>query len=221
VAIGRWVIEEACRFGRRWQDELGDPDFGISVNLSARQFQHADLVHDVRAALVTTGLAAGSLTLEITESVLMQHTTSTIETLGQLRSHGVRLAIDDFGTGYSSLSYLDRFSVDALKIDRTFIDGFGADREGPVLVRAIIELGQALGLEVIAEGIERTDQLGPLRRLGCRFGQGYLFSRPMEPAAFSAFLEARRVALDGQPVRRNGRSPEGVADRGRSIPVKS
>ena len=221
VAIGRWVIEEACRFARRWQDQLGDPTFGISVNLSARQFQHPDLVRDVLAALAATGLAAGSLTLEITESVLMQHTTSTIETLGQLRSHGVRLAIDDFGTGYSSLSYLDRFSVDALKIDRTFIDGFGADREGPVLVRAIIELGQALGLEVIAEGIERADQLGPLRKLGCRFGQGYLFSRPMEPAAFSALLESRRVQPEGELPRAPRRSRERVGDRGRSVAVKS
>jgi diguanylate cyclase (GGDEF)-like protein/PAS domain S-box-containing protein len=188
VTIGRWVIEESCRLGRRWQDQLGDPTFGISVNLSARQFQHPDLVRDVTAALENTGLPAGALTLEITESVLMQHTTSTIETLGQLRAHGVRLAIDDFGTGYSSLSYLDRFSVDALKIDRTFVDGFGADREGPVLVRAIIELGQALGLEVVAEGIERADQLDPLRALGCRFGQGYLFSRPLEADALSALI---------------------------------
>ena len=194
VAIGRWVIEEACRVGRRLQDQLGDPAFGISVNLSARQFQHPDLVRDVKSALKATGMAPGSLTLEITESVLMQHTASTIETLGRLRAHGIRLAIDDFGTGYSSLSYLDRFSVDALKIDRTFVDGFGADREGPVLVRAIIELGQALGLEIVAEGIERVDQLGPLRALGCRFGQGYLFSRPMEPEALSALL-------DGKPLR--------------------
>src|SRR4029079_15133644 len=138
-----------------------------------------------------------SLTLEITESVLMQHTSSTIETLSALRGHGVRLAIDDFGTGYSSLSYLDRFSVDALKIDRTFVDGFGADREGPVLVRAIIELGQALGLEVVAEGIERADQLAPLRALGCRFGQGYLFSRPLEADALSALIAG--------PVLRPGR----------------
>ena len=206
VAIGRWVIEEACRLARSWQDQLRDPSFGISVNLSARQFQHPDLVRDVKAALATSGLAPGCLTLEITESVLMQHTTSTIETLGQLREHGVRLAIDDFGTGYSSLSYLDRFSVDALKIDRTFVDGFGADREGPVLVRAIIDLGQALGLEVVAEGIERVDQLGPLRALGCRFGQGYLFSRPLEPHALSALLDGQTLRPDAKQVPVQGRS---------------
>jgi diguanylate cyclase (GGDEF)-like protein len=220
VAIGRWVIEEACRLGRRWQDQLGDPTFGMAVNLSARQFQHPDLVRDVKAALAATGMAPGSLTLEITESVLMQHTTSTIDTLGELRAHGVRLAIDDFGTGYSSLSYLDRFSVDVLKIDRTFVDGFGADREGPVLVRAIIELGQALGLEVVAEGIERADQLGPLRALGCQFGQGYLFSRPMEPDAMSALLNDPVLRPESEaptvPVRAHRRS----ADRRGSVAVK-
>jgi diguanylate cyclase (GGDEF)-like protein len=189
VAIGRWVIEEACRLGRRWQDELADPSFGISVNLSARQFQHPELVADVKAALARTDLPPSSLTLEITESVLMQHTASTIGTLRELRGFGVKLAIDDFGTGYSSLSYLDRFSVDALKIDRTFVDGFGADKEGPVLVRAIIELGQALGLEVVAEGIERVDQVGPLRALGCELGQGYLFSRPLQPDGLSELLK--------------------------------
>ena len=119
----------------------------------------------------------------------------------QLSEAGFALAIDDFGTGYSSLSYLDRFSVDQLKIDRTFVDGFGADREGPVLVRAIIELGQALGLEIVAEGIERADQLGPLRALGCQFGQGYLFSRPMEPAAFSELLASRRNVPDPNVMR--------------------
>jgi EAL domain-containing protein (putative c-di-GMP-specific phosphodiesterase class I) len=219
VAIGRWVIEEACRLGRRWQDQLNDPGFGISVNLSARQFQHPDLVRDVKAALAATDLAPGSLTLEITESVLMQHTTSTIETLGQLRAHGVRLAIDDFGTGYSSLSYLDRFSVDALKIDRTFVDGFGADREGPVLVRAIIELGQALGLEVVAEGIERTDQLGPLRALGCRLGQGYLFSRPLEPDALSALLDGPPLQSEAKSVGLPGRSHRRSAERRGAVPL--
>jgi diguanylate cyclase (GGDEF)-like protein len=224
VAIGRWVIEEACRLGRRWQDQLNDPAFGISVNLSARQFQHPDLVRDVKAALASTGLAPAALTLEITESVLMQHTSSTIDTLGELRAHGVRLAIDDFGTGYSSLSYLDRFSVDVLKIDRTFIDGFGADREGPVLVRAIIELAQALGLQVVAEGIERVDQLAPLRALGCELGQGYLFSRPMEADALSGLL-ARPVlvpedaALENVVVpmrshRRGAKARESIAAKG-------
>ena len=216
VAIGRWVIEEACRHGRRWQDQLGDPAFGISVNLSARQFQHSDLVRDVKAALASTSMAPGSLTLEITESVLMQHTTSTIDTLGELRAHGVRLAIDDFGTGFSSLSYLDRFSVDVLKIDRTFVAGFGADREGPVLVRAIIELGQALGLEVVAEGIERADQVEPLLSLGCRFGQGYLYSRPVAPEVMTGLLDSAALRPDAIPAEvpaRSHRRRAGARDR--------
>ena len=188
VPIGRWVVDEACRQGRLWQVQLDDPTFAISVNLSARQFQHPGLVPEVLAAVRGSGIDPQSLSLEITESVLMQHTASTIDKLAQLRAHRIRLAIDDFGTGYSSLSYLDRFPVDTLKIDRSFVDGFGAGREGPVLVRAIIELGHALGLEVVAEGIERADQVGPLSDLGCRLGQGYLFARPMDAEALDALL---------------------------------
>jgi diguanylate cyclase (GGDEF)-like protein len=220
VPIGRWVVEEACRQGRRWQEQVGLRSFGMSVNLSARQFQDPDLVLHVLAAIGEAGIDPGSLTLEITESVLMQHTASTIEKLAQLRANGIRLAIDDFGTGYSSLSYLDRFPVDILKIDRSFVDGFGAGREGPVLVRAIIELGQALRLEVIAEGIERADQIRPLRDLGCRFGQGYLYARPMDPTALGGLLDGpalRReetlVALPDRPrPRRRARST--TSDRG-------
>ena len=168
----------------------------MSVNLSARQFQHPGLVPEVLAATTAAGIDPSSLTLEITESVLMQHTASTIDTLTRLRDRGVRLSIDDFGTGYSSLSYLDRFPVHSLKIDRTFVAGFGAGHEGPVLARAIIELGQALRLEVVAEGIERADQLGPLRELGCRFGQGFLFSRPLDAAAMDDLLEGSAERRD-------------------------
>ena len=209
VPIGQWVVDEACRQGRRWQDQLADPTFVISVNLSARQFQHPGLVPEVLAAVRHSGIDPRSLVLEITESVLMQHTSTTIEKLAQLRAHGIRLAIDDFGTGYSSLSYLDRFPVDTLKIDRSFIDGFGAGREGPVLVRAIIELGHALGLEVVAEGIERADQIGPLAQLGAQLGQGYLFARPMDADALDALLASQPTADDGpvaMPVRPIGRS---------------
>ncbi len=141
----------------------------------------------------------------------MQHTTATIDKLAQLRAHGIRLAIDDFGTGYSSLSYLDRFPVDSLKIDRSFVDGFGGGREGPVLVRAIIELGHALGLDVVAEGIEREDQVDPLSSLGCKLGQGYLFARPLDAEKLDALLatppadqETGIVALPGLTRERTG-----------------
>ncbi|HYC07667.1 MAG TPA: bifunctional diguanylate cyclase/phosphodiesterase, partial [Candidatus Binatia bacterium] len=220
VPIGRWVLEEACRQARRWQDQVGLRSFGMSVNLSARQFQDPDLVVHVLAAVGEAGIDPGSLTLEITESVLMQHTASTIDKLAQLRADGIRLAIDDFGTGYSSLSYLDRFPVDVLKIDRSFVDGFGAGREGPVLVRAIIELGQALRLEVIAEGIERADQVHPLNDLGCRFGQGYLFARPMDAAALGGLLgqagqngDETLVALADRPRSRTTGQAGGAAKR--------
>jgi EAL domain-containing protein (putative c-di-GMP-specific phosphodiesterase class I) len=157
-------------------------------------------------AVRSSGIDPHSLTLEITESVLMHHTAATIDKMAQLRVHGIRLAIDDFGTGYSSLSYLDRFPVDTLKIDRSFVDGFGGGREGPVLVRAIIELGHALGLDVVAEGIEREDQVDPLSRLGCKLGQGYLFARPLDAEALDLLLATEPLADDSaivtMPVRR-------------------
>ena len=221
VPIGRWVVDEACRQGRLWQIRLDDPDFAISVNLSARQFQHPGLVPEVLAAIHGSGIDPRSLILEITESVLMQHTASTIDKLAQLRAHGIRLAIDDFGTGYSSLSYLDRFPVDTLKIDRSFVDGFGAGRDGPVLVRAIIELGHALGLDVVAEGIEREDQVGPLARLGCKLGQGYLFARPLDAEALDALLASEPAADEPDIVAIHGRiaAPSGGReDRRRARP---
>jgi EAL domain-containing protein (putative c-di-GMP-specific phosphodiesterase class I) len=216
VPIGRWVVDEACRQGRLWQLKLDDPTFAISVNLSARQFQHSGLVPEVLDAIRVSGMDPHSLVLEITESVLMQHTASTIDKLAQLRGHGIRLAIDDFGTGYSSLSYLDRFPVDTLKIDRSFVDGFGGGREGPVLVRAIIELGHALGLDVVAEGIEREDQVGPLSDLGCKLGQGYLFSRPVDAEVLDLLLSARPLPDESAIVTMPGRHQErstGARDR--------
>ncbi|HEX7472082.1 MAG TPA: EAL domain-containing protein [Candidatus Limnocylindrales bacterium] len=213
VPIGRWVVDEACRQGRLWQVRLDDPTFAISVNLSARQFQHPGLVPEVLAAIRSSGIDPRSLILEITESVLMQHTASTIDKLAQLRAHGIRLAIDDFGTGYSSLSYLDRFPVDTLKIDRSFVDGFGAGREGPVLVRAIIELGHALGLDVVAEGIEREDQVGPLAGLGCKLGQGYLFARPLDAEALDALLDSQPAADEPEIVAIHARTAEPPAGR--------
>jgi EAL domain-containing protein (putative c-di-GMP-specific phosphodiesterase class I) len=216
VPIGRWVVDEACRQGRLWQLKLDDPTFAISVNLSARQFQHSGLVPEVLDAIRISGIDPRSLVLEITESVLMQHTATTIDKLAQLRGHGIRLAIDDFGTGYSSLSYLDRFPVDTLKIDRSFVDGFGGGREGPVLVRAIIELGHALGLDVVAEGIEREDQVDPLSDLGCKLGQGYLFSRPVDAEALDLLLATQPLADDSaivtMPIRRTDRGG-GTRDR--------
>jgi EAL domain-containing protein (putative c-di-GMP-specific phosphodiesterase class I) len=156
------------------------------VNLSARQFREHDIVATVRSILQETGLPAETLILEITESGLMLRTQATIERLEALRALGVHLAIDDFGTGYSSLSYLERFPMDILKIDRTFVSPAGSV-VSPI-ARAIVDLGRTLGLQVIAEGIEHTEQARWLADIGCRYGQGYLYARPMGAAAIEAML---------------------------------
>lgn len=187
VSIGRWVIEEACRQAHAWQVAAGRPDLAVSVNLSARQFQDPALGRTLAAAVAQSGLAEGSLMVEITESVLMQHTQRTIDVLAELRSEGVQVAVDDFGTGYSSLSYLQRFPVDVLKIDRSFV---GSEEEPAswVLTQAIVAMSQGLGLRVIAEGIERPDQLRVLRAMGCSHGQGYLFSPPIDASGVDRLL---------------------------------
>ncbi len=218
VAIGRWVLEAACRQMRDWQIRLDRPDLAVSVNLSARQFQDADLLGYVRDVLAETGLQPSTLILEITESVLMQHTGATLSRLGDLRALGARLAIDDFGTGYSSLSYLERFPVDILKIDRSFIAGLTAAGDHPVLASAIVELGRALDLEVIAEGIEVQEQADWLASRGCRLGQGYLLARPLGAEAAEAFV----VASTKPAVALGARSDRGrkVVDRLEKRPLR-
>jgi diguanylate cyclase (GGDEF)-like protein len=190
VPMGRWILREACRQVRAWQVRLSLSDLQVSVNLSARQFQEHDLVETVREVLEETELTPSSLILEITESGLMQRTTGTIGRLTELRALGIHLAIDDFGTGYSSLSYLERFPVDSLKIDRSFIAELTPAGERPAIARAIVELGRTLGVRVVAEGIEQPDQADWLVSLGCQYGQGYLFSRPLGTDATEAFLAA-------------------------------
>jgi diguanylate cyclase (GGDEF)-like protein len=190
VPMGQWILREACRQLREWQVRLALPNLQVSVNLSARQFREHDLVESVRAILAETELPPASLILEITESGLMQRTEGTVSTLAELRTLGTHLAIDDFGTGYSSLSYLERFPVDSLKIDRSFIAGMSAVGDRPAIARAIVELGRTLGLKVVAEGIEERDQAAWLVSLGCPLGQGYLFSRPLGVDATEAFLAA-------------------------------
>ncbi len=193
VQIGRWVLDRACRQTQAWRERYDLDGLSVSVNLSARQFQHPDLIAEVGAALAASDLEPSRLVLEITESVLMQTTAATIGKLADLRRLGVRLAIDDFGTGYSSLGYLERFPVDILKIDKTFIDGIGEPGGRPVLARAILQLGRALGLQVVAEGVERREQVVALRRLGCTRAQGHLFARPLPAEAVEPLLRAGRV----------------------------
>ncbi|MGI9147643.1 MAG: putative bifunctional diguanylate cyclase/phosphodiesterase [Chloroflexota bacterium] len=189
VPIGQWVLEEACRRVSTWQREFG-PQLGLSVNLSGRQFQHPELVDDIRRALSSAGLPPRALTLEITESVVMRDPEAAVGTLLTLHDLGIRLAVDDFGTGYSSLSYLKRFAVDTLKIDRSFVDGLGKDGTDTAIVRSIIALGQALGMTIIAEGIETPAQRAHLMRMRCEHGQGFLFARPLESEQLVQLLES-------------------------------
>ena len=194
VALGRFVLCEATRQAAEWAATPGT-ELSMNVNLSGRQLEDPALLDDVTAILRETGLPAARLVLEITETVLMHDTESTIERLRALRALGVRLAVDDFGTGYSSLRYLNRFPLDVLKMAKPFVDGLGSKEENPALARAIIDLGSSLGLSIVAEGIERSAQLAQLRRLGCPMGQGYWFGRPLPAAEAGAHLAISVAAL--------------------------
>ncbi len=187
VPIGRWVLREACRqamdIQRLWHDE----PLYMCVNLSVKQLQHSDVIADVRDALTESGLDPGLLTLEITESMLIDDPEIAVVTLNELRELGVRIAMDDFGTGYSSLSYLSRFPVDVIKMDRSFLRPEQSP-ESVDLSSAVVALGSSLALEVVAEGIELDEQLNRLRDLGCELGQGFHFAHPMESERMLDYL---------------------------------
>jgi diguanylate cyclase (GGDEF)-like protein/PAS domain S-box-containing protein len=193
VAIGRWVLQEGCRAAAELQALTpSDQALRLGVNLSVRQLQHPDIVQDVRAALDASGLDPGTLVLEVTESVMMADAELAAMRLHELRALGARIALDDFGTGYSSLSYLGHFPIDILKMDRSFLAPDAA-LEPSGLAAAIVALGATLGVEVVAEGIERWDQKRALRALGCEFGQGYLIGRPMDADAIRRWLLERHA----------------------------
>src|SRR6266545_3501645 len=181
VPIGQWVLREACRQARAWQREFPSiPPLVMSVNLSAKQFQHPTLVQEISEALAESGLDAGSLKLEITESVVMQDAPATLAKLKTLKDLGIRLAIDDFGTGYSSLGYLKRFPVDTLKIDRSFVKGLSKEGNDNAIVRAVVTVAKTLNMDVTAEGVETDQQRIELKALGCDRAQGFLFARPAD-----------------------------------------
>jgi EAL domain-containing protein (putative c-di-GMP-specific phosphodiesterase class I) len=186
VPIGRWVLEEACRQGRRWHD-AGHTGLRIGVNLSARQFRQVDLHAQVLDVLETSGLPSEALELELTESMLMDDPESAAETMQHLGGIGVRLAIDDFGTGYSSLAYLKRFPVGRLKIDRSFVNDLSTDPNDAAIVSAVVAMAGSLNMEVIAEGVETREQLRYLEAHGCSVVQGYLFSQPKPASEFEHF----------------------------------
>jgi len=189
LEAGRWVLHEACMEGARWL-RAGRP-FIVSVNLSMRQLESDVLVDDVRDALAASGLDPSLLVLEVTETALMRDADAAVARLGRLKKLGLRIAVDDFGTGYSSLAYLKQFPVDILKIDRTFIASIGESPAALAIVQAFVQLGHALGLETLAEGIEDPQQLERLRAEGCGSGQGFLLAKPMDAAAVEAFLTDR------------------------------
>ena len=193
IPIGKWVLREACRYARHWQNAV--PETGpvrINVNISAKQLADPSLVDDLRAALQDTGLAPTALTLEVTESVLMENVESSIALLQRLRESGVELSMDDFGAGHSSLSDLPRLPLQGIKVDRTFVHRMGARRTDLEIVRSIVDLAEHLGLTVIAEGVETASQRERLIAFGCELGQGFLFAQALEPEAARALLTEQR-----------------------------
>ena len=194
VALGTWVVGEACRTARRWLDVKGVfPRCRMSINSSAREVVETGFAAGILAALEESDLAADNLTVEITESMLLADETAAIVALQTLRAAGVRIVIDDFGTGYSALSYLNQLPVDGLKIDRSFIHGLGREREKGAIVRATIAFARGLGLVVTAEGIETEAQLRQLMGLHCDRGQGFLFAKPLEADEVASMLASRTV----------------------------
>jgi len=185
--IGKWVLEEACAQGAAWR-AAGYP-IGMAVNVSGRQLDSDQVILDVEEALSHSGLGPEALTIEITETSLMRNIEETARRLVAVKQLGVRIAIDDFGTGYSSLAHLQRFPVDALKIDRSFILGLKDNQEGETLIRTLVQLGKSLSIETFAEGIEQQEELSLLRGEDCDSGQGFLFARPLDVAATEKFLK--------------------------------
>jgi EAL domain-containing protein (putative c-di-GMP-specific phosphodiesterase class I) len=190
LAVGAWVLRAACEQRSLWPHLNGSGPPRISVNLSARQLAQPDLVETVAAVLEETGTDPADLCLEITETVVLEDTERSRAALRALKDHGVRIAIDDFGTGWASLSLLKRLPVDFIKVDRSFVSGLGRDPEDEPIVSAVLGLADALGLTTIAEGVETADQLARLRRLGCRYAQGFFFGRPVPADEVEGLLGA-------------------------------
>jgi diguanylate cyclase (GGDEF)-like protein len=194
-AIDNMVLEEACAQVRRWQTMAGDgpgADLSVNINVSGKHFGQSMLAGQISRALEDSGLPAGSLNIEITESALMDNPSVAEEILQQLKELGIHICIDDFGTGYSSLSYLQRFPIDVVKVDRSFIIAVDEDQDSQAIVRTVFSLGESMGLKIVAEGVETAGQLGFLEREGCRFVQGYFFYKPMSVSQVDSLLEGQR-----------------------------
>jgi diguanylate cyclase (GGDEF)-like protein len=211
VPIGRWALQRACQQAADWHKHLHK--IGIAVNVSACQLDQDELLDDVADALAASGLDPQTLTLEITETALMRNPEDIARRLGLLKNLGVRVAIDDFGTGYSSLGHLRQFPVDALKIDRSFISGIRSSPQSAVLIHTLVQLGKALNLETVGEGIEQRSQLRTLQGEDCDIGQGFLLARPLEIDAVERLLKritvnspTQTLATSPQPSRSSTRT---------------
>ena len=189
MKIGKWVLSTACRQAAAWKASMPPGStFTMAINLSANEFMEAGLTWEVLRTLRETGLAPESLRIEITESVLLHDAPFISEVFRDLKQLGVERAIDDFGTGYSSLSYLRKLPADVLKVDRSFVADIDHDPREAAVVQAVIAVADALDMRVTAEGIERSEQLDHLTAIGCEYGQGFLFSRPVPAAQFEVML---------------------------------
>jgi EAL domain-containing protein (putative c-di-GMP-specific phosphodiesterase class I) len=196
LPIGRWVLREACRQAGRWATEpTADPLF-LCVNVSAREIQQPDFVGSVQATLDAAGFDSRRLRLEITETALLRATPATIATLESLRALGVHVVIDDFGTGYFSLSHLRQFPVDTLKIASEFVQTHGHDAKSAALAGAIVAMSESLAITTVAEGIEDAEQATRMRDLGCTYGQGYFFARPMAGEAIAPSMQGAEIVTD-------------------------
>ncbi len=204
-AIGGYVLATACRQIRDWREDTGHSDLFVTVNISGRQFRKAGFVDEVREVIEDSGADPAMLKLEITESMLMENPQRMANILERLKSLGLSLAMDDFGTGYSSLSYLNRFPIDVIKIDRSFIRRMFQGRRDTKLVRTIVSLGRGMDMDVVAEGVEELGQVDTLQDMGCELAQGYYYSKPL-PAE-----EATRLLKEGRAL-----GPEGLFNNGRA-----
>jgi EAL domain-containing protein (putative c-di-GMP-specific phosphodiesterase class I) len=185
--IGSWVLDTVCRQVADWQRNGLQP-VTVAINLSARQFERADLACQIHDQLQARGVAAGLLEVELTEGLIMKNPLAAVQIMEQLKQYGVRIALDDFGTGYSSLNYLRRFPLDVLKIDRSFVDDLGEDRSAEAVATSIVSIAHSLGLQAVAEGVETETQLRFLRQIGCDQVQGYYFHKPLPVEAITELL---------------------------------
>ena len=198
VPVGTWILEEACRQARVWQQRYThQAPLTVNVNVSARQLAQYDFVEVLRRTLERTGVDPGLICLEITEGALMHDVDAAWTMLRQAKGLGVYLALDDFGTGFSSLSFLRQFSLDIVKIDKSFVDGLGESREDTTIIEHVIGMARGIGMVTVAEGVETADQVRYLRSLQCHMAQGYFYSRPQNPDVIDRIMGQASVSADG------------------------